>query len=102
MAKIGDKFAMDIAREYMNEFIGKITDVEIMNNLRRKTNLSYRTLESMFNEVLKEKHEESKVKIIEKTEIQRIKTGDEYYKGKRRLKFRFDDSNLYRKVADVV
>lgn len=98
MAKIGDKFASNIAREYIEINLGVITEEEIINNLRRKTNLSQLTLKAIFNEVISEKYNEAKRKLKERMRKEKKKLGDDYYKGRKRSFFQIDDRKLYRGV----
>lgn len=103
MAKIGDKHAMEIAKEYIEEMLGIETEEEVMNNLRRKTNLSYRTLQGIFSEVLSEKYEESKIKVMERMERAKKEEkiiGEDRCKGRKRETFKIDDSKLYGRIGN--
>lgn len=98
MPKIGNEFASNIAREYIEINLGVITEEEIINNLRRKTNLSYNTIKVICNEVIKEKYDEAKRKLKERMKKEEVKVGEDYYKGRKRKSFIIDDSKLYRGV----
>lgn len=98
MPKIGNEFASNIAREYIENNLGVITEEEIMNTLIRKTNLSQLTLKAIFNEVISEKYNEAKRKLKEPMKKEEIKVGEEYYKGRKRSFFMIDDSRLWRGI----
>lgn len=97
--KIGDKFASDIAREYIEINLGKIPEEEIINHLRRKTNLKLATIDMMYKETLSELYEAAKLE-REKRAKKSTKElrGENYYKGRKRKFFKIDDSKLYREV----
>lgn len=98
MPKIGNEFASNIAREYIEINLGVITEEEIINNLRRKTNLSSVTIKAIFNEVISEKYNEAKRKLKERMRKEKKKLGEEYYKGRKRSFFIIDDSRLWRGI----
>lgn len=98
MPRIGNQFASNIAREYIEINLGTMTEEEIITNLRRKTNLSTITLKAIFSEVISEKYNEAKRKMKERIKKEKKKLGDDYYKGRKRSFFQIDDTKLYRGV----
>ena len=100
MAKIGDKFASDIAREFIEDHLGKLTEEEIKNTLKRKTNLRINTIDALYKEALAESYQAAKLEMMERLKkSKQEKKGEGYYKGRKRSFFNVDDSKLYKGVV---
>lgn len=100
MAKIWNRFASDVANEYIEEYLGKKTEYEIIKHLRGITNLSVNTIKGLYIQVLNERYENSKNQRKEKLRKESMeKKNKTMYKGRERSFLYFNDSELYKKVG---
>lgn len=99
MPRIGNQFASNIAREFIEDHLGKLTEEEIKNILKRKTNLRINSIDNLYKEVLAESYQAAKLEMMERLKkSNKKKLGDGYYKGRKRAFFMIDDSKLYKGV----
>lgn len=88
----------NIAKEYINKNIFKKSKDEILKQIIKDTGLSYKTIESIYIKVYENKIDEVVNEIEIEERIQQVEKPIEYYKGRDRKFFIFDDSNLYRNL----
>lgn len=82
------------AKELIESLIDKKNEAEIIDYIVENTRLNELSAEAIYLYVKKEREDKPKKVIIEE-KVEEIK-----YKGKTRAFFRFDDSNLYRRVYE--